>query len=256
MHKPAPIMATWLGYLASIGLSVMDFRLVDAITDPIGWTENQHIESLIRMEGAQWCYQIQEGTPTIQMPTPFEKNGFITFGSFNQCDKLSEECLSGWADILKVVTNSQLMFMAVGDGMAKQRIIHIMQNQGIDASRLKFEPRKNWQAYFESYNAVDIALDSYPYSGATTACDSLVMGVPVLTLVGERSISRSVASILSQVNYEHWIAHNKAELSHIAKKCAEDIAEGAYPKADIRQKFTQSNLTHAKNNKKPLLSGF
>ena len=245
-QKPAPYIVTWIGYLASTGLKAVDYRLTDVYTDPVGLTEQFHTEKLIRLPIAQWCYQIQPFSLEIAPIMPYRENGYITFGSFNQGAKLSERILRLWAKLLNLVPNSRLNFAAMHNLECQNRVMTIMQEQGIDSSRLTFLPYAKVGEYFQSYNDVDIALDSFPYTGATTTCDALTMGVPVLTLTGERSVNRSAASLLQTLGHPEWIADNEDTFIANALTLVEQVKSPEYDKVNLRQEFAQSPITDGK----------
>lgn len=244
-QKPAPIITSWLGYLATTGLQTVDFRLVDNVTDPVGQTEKHHSEQLIRIDGCQWCYTPQKNTPEIKEHS-YHQKGYITFGSFNQCAKLSDTCLHTWAKLLQQVPNSHFFFAGIEQGLAQERIETIFEEYDIDATRYHFQGRVNWTDYFNSYNQVDIALDSYPYTGATTTFDALIMGVPVITLAGEKSISRSAMSILTSLNHLEWVAHTPDEYINIAISLANQLQAEPNHKQRLRQEFLTSDLVNGK----------
>lgn len=242
--KPAPVIATWIGYLATTGLKTVDWRIVDAISDPPGMTENQHCEKLLRLPVCQWCYLPQDNTPPLG-ETPALKNGYITFGSFNQCSKLSAPCLSLWARLLTSVPDSRIVFAAVPPGRPRQRILDIFATHGVDVSRLAFQERLPWSEYLQSYSKVDIALDSWPYTGATTSCDTLLMGVPVLTLTGSRSVSRSCASLLTALGRPEWIADDEEQFIAAARTLAADANALAQLRPQLRAQFLASPICDA-----------
>lgn len=242
-QKPAPIITSWLGYLATTGLKTVDFRLVDSITDPVGQSETHHSEQLIRIDGYQWCYTPQDNTPAIQNQA-YHQKGYITFGSFNQCAKLSDTCLHTWAKLLQQVPNSQFFFAGVEQGLARERIEDIFDEYNIDSERYHFQGRVSWTEYFNSYNQVDIALDSYPYTGATTTFDALIMGVPVITLAGKHSISRSAMSIVTALNHPEWIAQNPDDYIQRAIQLSEELKNNAESKHQLRQALLKSDLVN------------
>lgn len=241
--KPAPYIVTWLGYLASTGMESVNYRLTDIYADPIGLTEELHTEKLIRLPVAQWCYQIQEHTRKIPVEMPYRDNGYITFGSFNQVAKLSERCLELWARLLQAVPDANLRVAAISNKEAKDRILQIMTENNVDKSRIEFQGMENADTYFQSYNFVDIALDSYPYTGGTTTCDALAMGVPVLTLAGKRSVSRSAASLLHTLGHPEWVAENDNDFIENALALVERVKSSDYNKNGLRGEFTSSVLT-------------
>ena len=203
--RPAPIQVTWLGYLNTTGLSRMDYRLCDHCTDPPGLTEHLHTETLVRLPHSQWCYRPVERFEQVAKPPCFGK-GAITFGSFNHSSKLSPAVRRLWAEILLRVPGSSLQLVGLPEGKLRERVLAEFEAAGVVRTRLTLVPRVGLNEYFRQFNEVDIALDTTPYSGGTTTCDTLWMGVPVLTAPGARSVSRSAASILSTVGLTEWIA--------------------------------------------------
>ncbi len=194
-QKPAPVQATWLGYLNTTGMTRIDYRISDAQADP---TDARHTEKLARLPHSQWCYRPFIQTAAVAAP-PVQKNGYITFGSFNQVLKLSQASRRLWRTILEKIPNSRLVILGVPAGRAQDDLRR-------DLPEATIVPYVSLQDYFGWYNKVDIALDTTPYSGGTTSCDALWMGVPVLTAPGQRPGSRSAASILTTVGLSEWIA--------------------------------------------------
>ena len=242
--KPAPIQATWLGYIGTTGIDEVDFRIVDETSDPPGMTENQHSETLIRLPLTQWCYKPQPNTPAVS-PLPALANGCITFGSFNQCAKLSDPCLQMWARLMQQVPGSRIQFMAIAEGKARERIAALLGQHGIDHQRITFHKRVPWAQYFNSYAQVDIALDSWPYTGGTTTCDTLLMGVPVITLAGTRSVARSGASLLTALGHPEWIAQTPDQFVQIGVQLASDLPALERLRASLREQFMASPIADA-----------
>ena len=203
---PAPVQASWLGYLCTTGLSRIQYRLCDAVTDPED-SQRLHTETLIRLPGSQWCYRPRTGYdyrgPALP---PRQTNGYVTFGSFNHAPKLSRSVLSLWARILVEVPDSRLVLVGIPEGAARDAVTACLAGAGVAADRLLITGRVPLQDYFRRLGDVDLALDTTPYSGGTTTCDSLWMGTPVLTLPQSRPVSRSAAGILSVAGLTEWIA--------------------------------------------------
>ena len=174
---------------------------------------------------------------------PYKNNGYITFGSFNQGAKLSERCLKLWARLLQTIPDAKLRVAAMTNQEIKDRVLRIMMENGVDKSRIELQGVGNTDAYFQSYNLTDIALDSYPYTGGTTTCDALAMGVPVLTLAGKRSVSRSAASLLYTLGHPEWIAENNDDFISNALALAERVKSPDYDKNGLRNEFSSSVLT-------------
>lgn len=204
-QKPAPVQATWLGYLNTTGLTRIDYRISDAHADPVGLTDARHTEKLVRLPHSQWCYRPFIQTAAAPAP-PCVREGFVTFGSFNQALKLSKASRRLWAQILMRLPGSRLVVLGVPSGAAREGLLADLTSAGVDARRVTLVPYVSLHDYYAWFNAVDMALDSTPYSGGTTTCDALWMGVPVLTAPGERPSSRSAASILATAGLAEWIA--------------------------------------------------
>ena len=194
-QKPAPVQATWLGYLNTTGMTRIDYRISDAHADP---TDARHTEKLARLPHSQWCYRPFIKVAAESRP-PSARNGYVTFGSFNQVLKLSQASRRLWKRILQNIPGSRLVILGVPAGRAQDDLRR-------DLPEATIVPYVSLQEYFGWYNKVDIALDTTPYSGGTTTCDALWMGVPVLTAPGERPTSRSASSILRTVGLDEWIA--------------------------------------------------
>jgi predicted O-linked N-acetylglucosamine transferase (SPINDLY family) len=208
-RKPAPIQITWLGYLCTTGLAAIDYRLCDSHTDPVGVAERWQVETPLRVPNSQWCYQPQAPLPA---PTslPYLELGHWTFGSFNQTSKLNPLLLARWAALLDAIPESRLRIFGVTHALFETNTRAAFAAAGVAPERLEFVGRLPIDRYFTTYADVDIALDSSPYNGATTTCDALLMGVPVVALAGERAISRSGVSLLSVMGLDDWIAPSEA----------------------------------------------
>jgi protein O-GlcNAc transferase len=239
--QPAPVQVTWLGYLNTTGMTRIHYRLCDRHSDPPGASERFHTESLIRLPHSQWCYR-----PWMAIDpsgaAPIARNGFATFGSFNQSAKLSRSVRSLWADILARVPRSRFVAVGVPDGRAREDLLRGFERSGVDPARVTVVPYVAPKEYFDWLGRVDIALDTTPYSGGTTTCDALWMGVPVITVSGSRSASRSTASILSTIGLARWIAATPQEYVRLAGELAGSPATIAELRKSLRGRMRQSPL--------------
>jgi len=244
-QRPAPVQVTWLGYLNTTGLSRMQYRLCDAVSDPPGVAERVHTEALARLPHSQWCYRPyreMELSKEHATTPPCLRNGFVTFGSFNHRVKLSPPVLSLWAQILLRLPDAHLVIMGVPAGPAQDRLLGQFTQRGIAAARIRLVAPVAMNDYFPWFDRVDLALDSTPYSGGTTTCDTLWMGVPVVTLAGRRSVSRSAASMLTTLGLADWIAHTPEDYVRLAVKFAGDQALLADLRASLRRRMRESPL--------------
>lgn len=240
-QQPAPVQATWLGYLNTTGLTRVQYRITDSYCDPPGLTERYHTETLVRLPGSQWCYR-----PFLSVEpagrTPAQTNGFVTFGSFNQAHKLSRSVRTLWAEIMRAVPDSRLILAGIQDEGVRAFLRREFADGGIDGARIAFRPYGSLSDYYRWYNEVDIALDTTLYSGGTTTFDALWMGVPVVTLPGVRPVSRSAASILAGLGMEEWIASSPEDYVRLAAGFARDVARLAVLRRSLRARLRASHL--------------
>jgi predicted O-linked N-acetylglucosamine transferase (SPINDLY family) len=240
-QQPVPVQASWLGYLNTTGTTRIQYRLCDGTTDPPGLTERLHSETLVRLPHSQWCYRPFVSVDCVETP-PLVRNGFVTFGSFNDFSKLSPETRKLWAGILGRVPDSRLVIVGVPEGRASEELNLYFQAAGIGEHRVSALPRLALDEYFREFNAVDIALDTTPYSGGTTTCDALWMGVPVLTVPGTRSVSRSTASILSTLGLTAWIAPGPEDYVQRAAEFARDPSALIGLRKSLRKRVRESPI--------------
>jgi predicted O-linked N-acetylglucosamine transferase (SPINDLY family) len=240
-RRPAPVQFTWLGYLHSTGLTRIGYRLTDARADPPGPSERLHTESLVRLPHCLWCYRPPHAAAHAA-EAPWRRNGYVTFGSFNHAPKLTASSRRIWAEILRQLPQARLLLVGVPDGRAREDLLRDFAAAGVPAARLTIRPRVSFGEYLEQFDAVDIALDSMPYGGGTTTFDTLWMGVPVLTLAGERPVSRSAASILGALDLQDWVAGTPAEYVRFALAHAGATQRLAALRGSLRQRLRASPL--------------
>jgi protein O-GlcNAc transferase len=219
--KPAPVIATWLGYLNTTGLRTVDYRITDRHTDPPGETERFHAETLLRLPDSQWCRARPPDAPGVSA-LPARARGRLRFGSFNRASKLTAETLSLWARVLQEVPGADLLLVDVSEGQRAQ-VRQALAAGGVAAGRVAFAGRLPLAQFRALHGEVDIALDAHPYSGATTTLDSLWMGVPTLTLTSGAPMSRSTASLLYTLGLAEWIASSPEAYVALAARHAADL---------------------------------
>jgi protein O-GlcNAc transferase len=244
-QQPAPVQATWLGYLNTTGTIRIHYRITDGNSDPPGLTEQLHTERLVRLPDSQWCYRPFITIDGVDAP-PAARNGFVTFGSFNDVPKISASTLELWARLLAQLPSSRLVVVGAAGGHTETQITRKLESAGIDAQRLELLPRLALDEYYRCFNRVDIALDTTPYSGGTTTLDALWMGVPVVTVPGARSASRSAGSILATVGLDEWIGRTPDDYVRIAVEFSRDAATLAGLRASLRKRLRESPLMDEK----------
>ncbi|MEX2198921.1 MAG: tetratricopeptide repeat protein [Burkholderiales bacterium] len=240
-RQPAPVQASWLGYLGSTGLTRIGYRITDARADPPGAGESLHTESLVRLPHSLWCYRPAHALAHAA-EAPCVRNGQVTFGSFNHAPKLSGAARRLWTQILLQAPRARLRVVGVPEGRAQAMLRRDLAREGVDGARLTLLPRVPFEEYLRQHDAVDLALDSLPYSGGTTTFDALWMGVPVLALAGERSVSRSAASILGALGLQDWIATTPEDYVRRALEHGADCAKLAGLRATLRARLRASPL--------------
>ena len=245
-HRAAPVQVTWIGYPNSTGLEQCDFRITDAIADPLE-TEQSYAERLYRLPQCFLCY-----TPTSEAEAgavdslPALRNGYVTFGSFNNLAKMTPGVFRLWARVLAAVPNSNLLIK--GKSLACPSVVarvqqHFIEN-GVSPARIDTMPLtpltgSHLQVYSSS---VDVSIDTFPYGGTTTTCESMYMGVPCITLRGDCHAQNVGASLLSAVGLDDWIASTEDDYVEIARSAASDLAALAALRAGLRERLLTSPL--------------
>ena len=207
-RKPAPVQVTWLGYSNTTGLRAMDYRIVDDVTDPPGAADTLATETLVRLAGGFICYGGAAHAPE-PSAAPCLTSGAVTFGSFNNPAKVSPATFDVWARLLTRLPNARLLLKgkSFADSGTRALFLSEMRNRGIASERIELLAwLPSGSAHLALYDRVDIALDPFPYNGTTTTCEALWMGVPVVTLRGDRHAARVGASLLTQAGLTDWIA--------------------------------------------------
>ena len=218
-RRPAPLVAGWLGYLDTTGMRAVDLRLSDARIDPPGTSDSLHVERLARLDGSMWCFSPGEDP----LPPRCVEPAF-TFGSLNHTAKLHDGLLDAWAELLLAAPGSRLAVAAVPDAQRGEDIAGRLERHGVARERLELVPRLPRAEFARLLGRIDLALDSFPYSGGATTMETLWCGVPVLALAGDFGFARSGASLLEAAGLGEWVTHTQADY----------VARGAALAADPR----------------------
>ncbi|MEW6330080.1 MAG: tetratricopeptide repeat protein [Pseudomonadota bacterium] len=242
--RPAPVQVSWLGYPNTTGLTVMDYRLTDGLADPPGQTERYHTEQLVRLPHGFLCYAPPDDAPEPGDP-PLEKNGYVTFGSFNSIAKVTPAVVRRWAAILDSVPGSRLILKshALTDAPVRERYWRLFSEQGIGTERVQLLGQIRERAgHLGLYRQVDIGLDPFPYNGTTTTCEALWMGVPVVTLAGAAHAGRVGLSLLSRLGLAELAAGNEEEYLALAAGLARDTSRIRELRQGLRRRLRESSL--------------
>lgn len=243
--KPAPVQISWLGYWASTGLPSMDFVLADSASVPYS-DQNQFTERVYYMPNSRHCFAppLSGLQPSL---TPALNNGFVTFGSYQSLTKIHAGVLTVWGHVLQAIPRSRLHLTShqVNDLAFQQSFNNKLQAAGIDPSRVTLAGPQPREQYLASYAQVDIVLDTFPYSGGTTTCEALWMGVPTLTLCGNSMIGRQGVSMLGCVGLHDWIAESEDDYVAKAKAHATDTEVLSKLRLSLRERALASPLFDA-----------
>jgi predicted O-linked N-acetylglucosamine transferase (SPINDLY family) len=243
VFRAAPVQATYLGYPSITGLSTIDARLVDAITDPPDEANTLSSERLLHLDAPFLAFELPAATPA---PRPAKKPGDpITFGSFNAMPKLNPLVLDTWAALLARVPNSRLILKSapLADDAVRSTVLARFTAARVDPSRVECLPTTPTRdAHLHTYARLDLALDPFPYHGTTTTCEAAAMGVPTLTLRGDRHATRVGATLNAALGLQHLIADSPAQYLDYAAALAADPARLATLHATLRARLAASPL--------------
>ena len=252
-RRPAPVQLTAIGYMATTGLRAVDYFLSDIYCSPWDMGARGFSEKVLRMPHSHLCYApVLRDMPKSGGEAPFVRNGCITFGSFNNFTKVSDDMLALWRGVLermkgaRLVVKSKICSIAAGRKIVKERL----QRFGIPLAQVELRPYS--PDYLEQYADIDIALDTFPYTGGVTTCEALYMGVPVITKAGGTHGSRFSTSILENAGLSQLVARGDMEYVRKAVELADspDILRRLH--RDLRAHVEASPLMDAKGYMKDL----
>jgi protein O-GlcNAc transferase len=247
--KPAPIQCSYLGYPNTTGLSTVDYRLVDSLTDPPGLTDGLYSEKLVRLDPTFLCFE----APTVDVavnPEPPCVSGGLRFGTFNNSKKIDARTAEAWGALLRTMPAARLILKGrhYRSAESREHVLALLQAEGIAAERVEFRQNElEFANHLAQYNDLDVALDCFPYNGTTTTMEALWMGVPVVTLFGSLHASRVGLSIVTALGKPEWAASNVEEFVAAAKRLAEDPRELASLRRSLREQLRASPLMDARS---------
>ena len=249
-RRAAPVQAHYLGFFGSTGLTEMDYWIGDEILTPaeIDSHFSEHVWRLPRV----WVSYDGKAEAPVPDWRP-SQDGKVWLGSFNALGKLTPATLALWAKLLNVLPQGNLLLKtkALDDMGNRRRILDAMSELGISSDRIELQgsgATPDWPSHMAYYDRLDLALDpAGAVGGGTTSCDALWMGVPVITLEGDRVASRMTASMLNAIDHPEWIAHSDAEYIHKAVALARDVGGRKALRAGQRKRMAASPLCDARD---------
>jgi predicted O-linked N-acetylglucosamine transferase (SPINDLY family) len=248
--RAAPVQATYLGYPNTTGLPTMDWRIVDALTDPPG-TDDACSERLWRLERCFVCFRPHEESPAVAFSERLpDASRPIALASFNRATKLSDECVALWSRVLRETapsagfagTTLTLKASVVNDESRREAGARFAAH-GVDPARVNVVPFTDLHTdHLAMYHGVDLALDTLPYNGTTTTCEAMWMGVPVVTRVGDAHRSRVGKSLLECVGMGDLAAPSDDEFVRVVRSLVHDRTRLADLRAGLRRRMGESAL--------------
>ncbi|RFC32573.1 MAG: putative O-linked N-acetylglucosamine transferase, SPINDLY family [Candidatus Nitrotoga sp. SPKER] len=242
-YKPARVLITHLGAHGGLGLDTVDYKLTDHYAD-VPENAAYLIEKLLPMEGCLFPFHHVEPASNVQLSRAelgIAENA-VVLGVFANIMKFSPRCLLAWAAILTKNENAVLAFSPLKEN-EKASYLRQIAATGIDPVRVRFIPAaKDEQFNRARYALLDMALDTFPYSGGDTTLAALDMGVPVVTLCGQRHSERTSYSILMNLGVPETIAHSEAEYIELACRLGSDAGWHGAVVEQIRRGLVDSPL--------------
>ena len=240
--KPAPLQMTWLGYWASTGMPAIDYLIADEVSVPAE-AHAQFSEQVAYLPQTRFCFSKPLQAPAVN-PLPALTKGYVTLGCYHKYTKATDEVIALWCEVLKQLPDARLRWQTTAFG--DQEMVQAAQARfaacGIDTSRCQFLPAVGVYAYLQSHAEVDFILDTFPFTGGTTTCDALWMGVPTLTMAGQTLIARQGASLMAAAGLPDWVVHDQAAFVQQAVAFASDLSALAQTRAQLRARLQDSPL--------------
>ena len=258
-RRAAPVQVYYLGYFASTGLTEMDYLIGDEILTPAE-TDSHFSERVWRLPRIWESYNNQADAPAPGWrPAP---DGGIWLGSFNNLGKLTPATLALWARVLHALPQAKLLLKTkeLADEGNRGRILQALGGHGIEAGRIELRDwsvTPQWSSHMAYYDRLDIALDPVGgMAGGNTTCEALWMGVPVITLLGDRMSSRITATIVNAVGQAQWIARSEGEYIDKVVGLARDVEGRKGLRAGQRAQMAASPLCDARGLARLLEQGY
>ncbi len=242
-RKPAPIQVAYLGYPGSTGIETVDYRISNPRLDPPGADLMVYCEKTVMLTGSYLCYRPEQNLGDVN-PLPALTTGRFTFGCLSNPTKISNRALRLWAQILRAIPASRMILFVTSE-VFRNRILQQFDHDGITPDRIRFLTLRGWPKYIETYNHIDLVLDSFPNCSGVTACDAMWMGVPIVTLKGDFAIQRMCSSILHDVGLPDLAADSPEQYLQIASSLAADLPRLSNLRSTLRARLESSRVMDA-----------
>lgn len=235
-RRVAPVQASWLGYPATTGLQkAMDYRLTDRLFDPEPVAGDCHTEQVAYL--TRWTVIRPPESAPEPGPLPALTNQRVTFACLNNLWKINGTVIALWVQLLAALPEATLIIGDTSLTEERECLLERFAEAGIPEARLELMPRLDFADYLALHQRIDLALDPVPFCGGLTTYHALWMGVPVITLAGETSVSRQGAAILGGIGLNECIAGNAEDYVAKALELASDLPRLAALRAGLRQRM-------------------
>jgi protein O-GlcNAc transferase len=239
-RKPAPVQCSWIGYLGTSGLRCIDYYLADRHFLPPGEFERHFSEKIVYLSAVAPFEPSLEAPPINQLPAM--ANGYLTFASFSRLSKLSRQAIALWAQLLRALPESRLLVGAMPRDGQTDAVRSWLADEEINPERLQFHPRCSTQDYLALHHQIDICLDPFPFTGATTTCQAMWMGVPTLVLLGSTVPGRLGPALLEHAGLGDFVARDPQDFIEKGKYWAQNLESLAQIRSGLRERFLASPI--------------
>lgn len=242
-QRLAPIQASYIGYGATSGMAEMDYFITDPVLDPPGDSESHYTEKLVRTDGPFVTYS-PLGIDVDVGPLPALRNGHMTFGSFSQLAKVTNETLDLWGAALRAVPDSRFIFCAKGlnEESTRDRFFRKFEERGVAQERIIASGGLEFADYLSRHGEIDLLLETIPWNAHTTAMHGLWMGVPTVTVKGDRHVSRFGEHVLHYAGLPEFVAPSGSDYGFVIKELVSDLARLSEIRETLRSRLAASPL--------------
>ncbi|MDP1596850.1 MAG: tetratricopeptide repeat protein [Methylotenera sp.] len=241
--KPAPIQISWLGYLATTGLTAMDYYLADDHLLPPGQLDGQFTEKVVQLP-ANAPFTPYDLSPDVNA-LPALGNGFITFGCFNRVEKITPAVIGLWSKLLNEIPHSKLLLGSMPQDGSYDAIINTFAEHSVSIDRLIIYNRNSMADYLKLHHQVDICLDTFPSNGVTTTCHAAWMGVPTLCVEGKSLMSRGAMAIMLHLNLSDFVVQSHDGFVSQGVYWSQHMQQLSKVRSSLRKQFNTSALNQA-----------
>ena len=246
-ERIAPVQMTYPNYPATTGCPGVDWLFTDRWTSPAG-TEGEYSERLVFLEPGYLAFALPDDCPPVA-PPPALANGYPTFGIFQRLAKFNDRVWDALAAVLHRVPHARLLLqngeaeLDRPDSPTARRVRACLAARGVDPARMTLRGPLSREEHLSVLPHVDVSLDTFPYSGQTTTCESLIMGVPVVTMQGRTHVGRVSGALLARTGHGDWIAGPIDDYARIAAALVDDLGALARTRATLRADFVAAGFT-------------